>query len=160
MWSLGKVLNTPEVMKVYIGSFWEHPYQNEENAKLFDAERNDLLKDLYSLPKYAAVRKVNELVKRARSAKVHAYIISHLRSEMPAVFGKDKKKEKLLEDLNVEFNKVHRQFQLPAGDFPELNSFRDRLRPYDFNKFSKLNQKLIDAMDQVNGLFLFVLILF
>lgn len=44
MWSLGKVLKTPEVMRVYIGSFWDKPYQNTENAKLFDAEREDLLR--------------------------------------------------------------------------------------------------------------------
>ena len=25
MWSLGKVLGTPEVARVYIGSFWDQP---------------------------------------------------------------------------------------------------------------------------------------
>ena len=36
MWSLGKVINTPEVTRVYVGSFWEHPYKNTEFARLFD----------------------------------------------------------------------------------------------------------------------------
>ena len=31
MWSLGKVVNTPEVCRVYIGSFWEKMLQNSEN---------------------------------------------------------------------------------------------------------------------------------
>lgn len=44
MWSLGKVFQTPEVVRVYIGSFWDKPYQNKENQKLFEAEQNDLLK--------------------------------------------------------------------------------------------------------------------
>jgi len=92
---------------------------------------------------------VNEIVKRARLAKVNAYIISNLRNEMPSLFGKEKAQQKLLEELNREFNKVHRQFQLPVGDFPEVNSFREKLRTYDFTKFAKLNQKLIDSMDQV-----------
>jgi len=26
MWSLGKVVNTPEVLRVYISSFWDKPY--------------------------------------------------------------------------------------------------------------------------------------
>jgi hypothetical protein len=33
---------------------------------------------------------INEFVKRARSAKVHAHIISHLKKEMPALMGKAK----------------------------------------------------------------------
>lgn len=44
MWSLGKVFKTPEVVKVYVGSFWDKPYTNTEFAKLFDAERDDLLR--------------------------------------------------------------------------------------------------------------------
>jgi len=39
MWSLGKVINTPEVLRVYIGSFWDKPYRNIENEKLFRAEQ-------------------------------------------------------------------------------------------------------------------------
>lgn len=82
MWSLGKVLQTPEVARVYIGSFWNQPYQNEEFRKLFEAEQTDLFKDLMLLPKNNAIRKINELVKRSRLAKVHAYIISYLKNEM------------------------------------------------------------------------------
>ena len=52
---------------------------------------------MFSLPKNAAVRKINELVKRARLAKVHAYILSHLRDEMPSFMGKDKKQKELIE---------------------------------------------------------------
>lgn len=70
MWSLGKVVKTPEVLRVYIGSFWDREYQIKENKSLFEAEQNDLLADLRSLPRNSSVRKVNELVKRARCAKV------------------------------------------------------------------------------------------
>lgn len=31
MWSLGKVINTPEVVRVYLGSFWGKPLRNTEN---------------------------------------------------------------------------------------------------------------------------------
>jgi hypothetical protein len=27
MWSLGKVTDTPEVKRVFIGTFWDKPYQ-------------------------------------------------------------------------------------------------------------------------------------
>ena len=47
----------------------------------------DLLTDLKNIPKNAAIRKVNELVKRVRLAKAHMCIVGHLKKEMPAVFG-------------------------------------------------------------------------
>ena len=79
MWSLGKVLNTPEVARVYIGSFWDQPLRFDINRRLFEAEEQDLFHDLQSLPRNAALRKLNDLIKRARLAKVHAYIIAGLR---------------------------------------------------------------------------------
>ncbi|GCB84454.1 hypothetical protein scyTo_0025233, partial [Scyliorhinus torazame] len=66
MWSLGKVINTPEVMRVYIGSFWSEPLLISENRKLFELEEQDLFQDLQNLPRNAALRKLNDLVKRAR----------------------------------------------------------------------------------------------
>ena len=74
MWSLGKVLGTPEVARVYIGSFWDQPlkfaFKNlfktifqfdfycsyDDNRRLFEAEEQDLFADLQSLPRTAALR--------------------------------------------------------------------------------------------------------
>lgn len=36
MWSLGKVMQTPEVCRVYIGSFWEAPLNNLDNKSLLE----------------------------------------------------------------------------------------------------------------------------
>ena len=33
MWSLGKVLNTPETARVYIGSFWDQPLRFDMNRR-------------------------------------------------------------------------------------------------------------------------------
>lgn len=49
---------------------------------------------------------INEFVKRARAAKIHAYIISHLKKEMPAVMGKSKAQQRLIDNLEDEFAKV------------------------------------------------------
>ena len=74
MWSLGKVLGTPEVARVYIGSFWDQPLRYDINRRLFEAEEQDLFADLQSLPRNAALRKLNDLIKRARLAKVSKYL--------------------------------------------------------------------------------------
>jgi hypothetical protein len=42
---------------------------------------------MMSLPQNAVVRRINELVKRARSVKVHAYIVHYLKKQMPYVIG-------------------------------------------------------------------------
>ena len=69
MWSLGKILNTPEVPRVYIGSFWNQPLVHTTNQLLFEIEEQDLFRDLQSLPRNAALRKLNDFIKRARLAK-------------------------------------------------------------------------------------------
>lgn len=35
MWSLGKVLNTPEVARVYVGSLWNEPLRYDMNRRYF-----------------------------------------------------------------------------------------------------------------------------
>lgn len=101
--------------------------------ELFEREQEDLLADLRDIPKKACDRRVswinifllrsifvllregitgfflaqiNEFVKRARAAKIHSYIISHLRKEMPAMMGKAKAQQRLIDNLEDEFKKV------------------------------------------------------
>lgn len=101
--------------------------------ELFEREQEDLLSDLKDIPKKACDRRVswvlsclvfslniaalcynyhiwqlqiNEFVKRARAGKIHAYIISHLKKEMPAMMGKAKTQQRLIDDLEDEFAKV------------------------------------------------------
>lgn len=155
MWSLGKVLNTPEVMRVYIGSFNDKPI-NEETAsqmfcELFEKEQDDLLMDLVDIPKKACDRRINEFVKRARAAKMHAYIISHLKKEMPAIMGKAKTQQRLIDNLEDEFAKVQREFHLPPGDFPNVEHFKEVLNGYSIDKFEKLKPKMIQAVDDMLG---------
>uniref|UniRef100_A0A3B4ZFI8 EH domain-containing protein 4-like n=1 Tax=Stegastes partitus TaxID=144197 RepID=A0A3B4ZFI8_9TELE len=121
MWSLGKVINTPEVVRVYLGSFWAKPLQNTENRRLFEAESQDLFRDIQSLPRNAALRKLNDLIKRARLAKVGQR--SH------GVFG----------ILGKSWNVCLTLKPDPA----------DMLQHYDFSKFPSLKMKLIESVDKM-----------
>ncbi|CAL5360762.1 unnamed protein product [Camellia sinensis] len=71
--------------------------------ELFKKEQDDLLSDLKGIPKKACDRQINEFVKRARAAKIHAYIIGHLKNAMPAMMGKAK--AQLFDNLEDEFAK-------------------------------------------------------
>lgn len=149
MWSLGKVINTPEVVRVYLGSFWAKPLQNTENRRLFEAESQDLFRDIQSLPRNAALRKLNDLIKRARLAKVHAYIISYLKKEMPSLFGREKKKEELIIRLPEIYTILQREHHISPGDFPNVAKMQDMLQHYDFSKFPSLKMKLIESVDKM-----------
>ncbi|XP_042356645.1 EH domain-containing protein 4 [Plectropomus leopardus] len=149
MWSLGKVIGTPEVVRVYLGSFWAKPLQNTENRRLFEAESQDLFRDIQSLPRNAALRKLNDLIKRARLAKVHAYIISYLKKEMPSLFGREKKKEELIMRLPEIYTLLQREHHISPGDFPNVTKMQDMLQHYDFSKFPSLKMKLIESVDKM-----------
>jgi GTPase SAR1 family protein len=150
MWSLGKVMNTPEVCRVYIGSFWGSPLAYKEQALLFQKEQEDLLYDISQLPVNAVMRRINELVKRARSVKVHAYIIHYLRKQLPYTWGKRDKQRRLIERLDREFVMCARRYELPKGDFPPLETFRQALLEIkDLSEFPKLDKRMVREMDKV-----------
>ena len=150
MWSLGKVMNTPEVCRVYMGSFWDAPLQNIEQAELLQREEMDLLKDIMLLPQQAVMRRINEMVKRARSVKVHAYIIHYLRKQLPYAWGRREKQKRLIGRLESEFLAAARRYGLPKGDFPALEPMRQALYEIkDLSEFPKLDKKLVREMDKV-----------
>jgi len=149
LWSLGKTMKSPEVARVYVGSFWNEPLKKLDNADLFEMEEKDLMKDLAILPRQSAVRKINELVKRIRKVKTLAFIIGHLKLQMPALMGKEKKQKKLIADLPNVFRTIMKKHSLAPGDFPEINSFSQKLAEVKFSEFSALSEKSIKEIDKV-----------
>ncbi|CAH8458219.1 unnamed protein product [Heterobilharzia americana] len=147
MWGLGKVLGTPEVVRVFIGSFWDQPLRYDVNRRLFELESQDLFKDLRSLPSNAAMRKLNDMIRRARLAKVHAYIIGYLKKEMPSLVGKAKKKQELIKNLQQIYDSISRLHHISPSDFPKLSHMQTLLNEQDFSAFPSLKEKLIEHVD-------------
>jgi len=147
LWSLGKTIDSPEVLRVYVGSFWKEPLQSLDNADLFEQEESDLMRDLAILPRQSAVRKINELVKRIRKVKALGYIIGHLKSQMPAVMGKEKKQQKLINDLPNVFRVIMKKHNLAPGDFPDINKFTAKLKETKFSEFHSLKMDQIQLLE-------------
>lgn len=116
---------------------------------MFDDEEQDLFRDLQSLPRNAALRKLNDLIKRARLAKVHAYIISELRKDMPSVFGKEGKKKDLIKNIGTIYDRLQREHQISPGDFPDIKKMQEVLQNQDFSKFHSLKPHLIETVDRM-----------
>jgi len=149
MWSLGKVFGTPEVARVYVGSFWDKPLRYELNERLFYAEEQDLFADLHSLSRTSTLRKMNDLIKRARLAKVHALIVSQLRARMPLFIGREQKKRELIENLDEVYRAIQKEGAVPAGDFPEIGRMRAGLEESDWAAFHAGNASLMAAVDKM-----------
>lgn len=75
-------------------------------------------------------------------------IIGHLKKEMPSMFGKKKKREALLKNLDQEFLKIQQKYHLPAGDFPNPEKFKQNLALYDMDKFKNIKEDLLEKVDE------------
>ena len=90
---------------------------------------------------------LNDLIKRARLAKVHAYIISGLKKEMPSMFGKDAKKKELIKNLDNLYGQIQREHQISPGDFPDIKTMQEKLQHQDFTKFKLIDQRFLTKVN-------------
>lgn len=72
-----------------------------------------------------------------------------LKEEMPAVFGKDKKKAELIKGLGDIFRRIQMQHEISPGDFPNLQRMQENLQYHDFTKFNPMKPKLLEKVDQM-----------
>ena len=151
MWNLGRVITTPEVTKLYIGSFWDEPLKNEETKKLMEKEMSDLMTDLSSLPRLAAVRKINDMVRRIRQVRVVAILLDYLRHKMP-MFGKGKKKKEMIQTLPAIFKELMKLHDLSPGDFPEIEKFKTFLETADISAFPRSEGKKMKNGERLEDL--------
>lgn len=56
--------------------------------------------------------------------QVHAYIISALHKEMPALFRRDGKKKELIKNLGTIYQNIQKEQQISPGDFPDLKKMQ------------------------------------
>jgi EH domain-containing protein 1 len=151
MWSLGKVFMTPEVCKVYVGSFNTEPIKTDVNKMhdIFQMEHEALMADLMNIPAKSCDRKVNEFVKRTRALRTHMMIIGDLWKQMPTAFGHEKKQKKLLANIHDEFRKTTMENNLPPGDLPNPERFAAILEPMQLHKFPRVDKKALSSIEEV-----------
>ncbi|CAM9540622.1 unnamed protein product [Hapterophycus canaliculatus] len=108
MWSMGKAFDTPEVVRVYVGSFWDQPLRHTAHERLFEADQEALTRELTDLPRLSAVRKINQLIKRTNLVRAHACVLSYLNEQTPWVYGRTRRREALLNNLEGVLETVRR----------------------------------------------------
>ena len=95
-----------------------------------------MFQDLQSLPRNAALRKLNDLIKRARLARVMALIVDQLASSLP-VLRREAAKKSLLKNLEEVILKVEHKHGHCSGDLPPIDKVNPiltlpklRLKPF------------------------------
>ena len=150
MWSMGKIFDSPEVVRVYTGSYWNGSLINSDFEHMFEKDEQLLVRELVDLPRCAAERKVNQMVNRIRMVKVHVCILGTLRGMTPRLFGKKKSREQILNDLDAIMERVRMKFDLSKGDMPSVKDFARCLENFpDFSAFPPIDVDLIKILDRL-----------
>ncbi|KAG5507002.1 hypothetical protein JKF63_05748 [Porcisia hertigi] len=140
-WNLSNFINTTEPPRVYVGSFWDRPYNPSSFSLLFAEEKADLLRELLEvIPQQAKDKKIASLLRRAKEVLVHAAIIGGIRSELPAIFGKDKAKKKAREQLSIRYESIGARFKMNHRDFPPVQAYQAFMERFDVEKFPSLKK--------------------
>mmetsp|Transcript_51950 Transcript_51950/g.150933 ORF Transcript_51950/g.150933 Transcript_51950/m.150933 type:complete len:468 (+) Transcript_51950:85-1488(+) len=147
MWALGKIMETPEVARVYVGSFWDEPLEAHQLASLFEREKDDLYTQIQQLPRSATVQKINDLSRRARLVKSHSLLLEQLRNSMPSMWGQAQQWEELLRKLPAVYLEVSQSYGVPLGDFPDAESMREKLAMTDCSKLPRLDKIKMDKLN-------------
>merc|ERR1712216_508065 len=148
MWNLQKVMDTPEITRVYIGSFWDEPLQIDEMKSLFEDEQTEVYNDLAQLPRQCSGRKVNDMIKRARLLKVHVHLLDYLYESLP-MFGQAERQRELINELPAVYKEVASRRGLSLGDFPPVEFMQRKLSTVSFGQFRKLDNRMIGALDHM-----------
>ena len=158
MWNLGRVLKSPEVVKVFIGSFRDNPLEHKVFQPLIESETELLLSDLQAVPKSAANRKLGDLIKRTKKAKAHALVLSRLKEKLAEESGimgwwfdssREEKMKELIRNLQEEiYDPLIVEYSMSQEDFPEVRKMKKLLAAEDFDTFEDLDKDLIEAIDK------------
>ncbi|KAL3917129.1 MAG: hypothetical protein SGPRY_006530 [Prymnesium sp.] len=131
MWALGSIMCSPEVPRVYIGSFIDEPWVFGGLSTLMDAEEMDLVRELDSLPEDNVMRKINEIARRASNVKVHVHLLAYMRECVTSKWMGRKQAQEWIcspEGMRHCYEAVERSHGLSAGDFPSAKRLAERLQ--------------------------------
>lgn len=150
MFSMGKIFDTPEVVRVYTGSYWNGALVHDNFQQMFETDEQLLVKELLDLPRCSAERKMNQIVQRIRMVKVLVCVLGTLREMTPLWFGKEGSRERIVNNLAPIMEEVRVKFGLSKGDMPDPESFAECLKPFpDFSVFPSVDKALIRQLDSL-----------
>lgn len=139
MWALGKIFTTPEVPKVYIGSFWKYMPDKTIVSKTILEDTDALLKEITDLPNTCKTRRINDVVKRAKQVRIHATIMDEMvRSQ---TFGFNLEKALNSKKYFTLFPTIARNYGFVLSDMPNDQDFKQKASRSDGKMWKKIDKK-------------------
>ncbi|XP_022647533.1 EH domain-containing protein 1-like [Varroa jacobsoni] len=150
LWSLGQVLGTPEVPDILLGSFWSRGARaDSKNSEMFMANLKRLDAEIAELPCNSALRKLDQILRRARQVRAHGLLINFLKEHYPTVLKKGASSRLSTTELSEIFEQLVSKYKISMGDLPKASAMRKKLRwSSDLHNCSA--EKILSLLDEVN----------
>merc|ERR1719198_321629 len=111
------------------------------------------MQELRDLPRSVCVRRINEVVARARAVKVQMALGAHLRARLPSIgmCGRRRRHQRwLCNHLPEVFKDVMKEHHLAPGDMPNVDRYQERLLQFkDFQRFPRWNERQMADLDSL-----------
>ena len=91
---------------------------------------------------------MNDMIKRARLARVLALIVNELHAQMP-ILRKEAAKKSLLKNLEDTIRSVEFKHGMCSGDLPPVHKLRDILTLADWTKFRPVDKRQLIKLDKM-----------
>uniref|UniRef100_A0A7E4ZX43 Dynamin-type G domain-containing protein n=1 Tax=Panagrellus redivivus TaxID=6233 RepID=A0A7E4ZX43_PANRE len=149
MWSLSKVIDTPEVPKVYIGSFTEKQSKNSEILELFKDDYADFFKELERLPNQVVARRVNDVIKRAKSVRVHALLMDEILRQIGLLKTEGRFHTVLGDErLRAIFVDIRLKHRLAESDMPNYRLYQENALKSYFKDWKRADETLLLRIEE------------
>ncbi|CAG9532371.1 unnamed protein product [Cercopithifilaria johnstoni] len=151
MWSLSRILESPEVPKVFIGSFCTEDSRDaisSEVHEIFTQEYIDFFDELKLLPSGCNVRKLNDVIKRAKKLKIHALIMENLLKKMWCKSNGELKRVATQRNMLRILEDFRQRLRVAESDLPDIMQFLERARLSYIKGWNKVDEELMRNLDQ------------
>eukprot|EP00435_Cladocopium_sp_Y103_P060139 s305_g21.t3 len=133
MWSLSKVISSPEMPYIFVSAAAEQCADLPPEARdFFLSEEAKLRQEVWQVPCDNTTRKVNDLLRRGRLLRCHTLLVNHLLT-LQGPFGRRKLLRETLADpvkLAAACAQVAQESNIPLQDFPSAENLTALFRKF------------------------------
>ena len=148
-WNLAPLINVTEPPRVYVGSFWDRPFQDNTYKELFLSEEKSLLLDLNDVIVNQLHNKIAMVRRRAKAIRIHALLVDEYLKKYTvnrpyAIMGNA---EDTMRDLVDNPDKFHifktvlARSNISKYDLPDPETYKDFFAINAIDSFAPLNKQ-------------------